>query len=236
MKTIISLPILVLCLFMYSCTSKIESSQQNKYPPLSNQQEVKIFGIGQLLPSNAESIKKISTGSKEFKADPNYDVVIRQAKFYARKAGGNAILVIDHLPPTGLGSPNHRMTIIILSIPLADNPDFPEEETATPGVDYAILYVYRYGGPGFTKNYNLVLGDSVICRVQNNFAKTLMIKEEGLKTIWAETAARSFVKIDFKFGKEYFLRCGIVASSAEGIPRLELVDSMTGRSELEYFK
>jgi hypothetical protein len=128
------------------------------------------------------------------------------------------------------------MTLNILSIPSTGDSDVQEEATAKPGVNYAILNVYRYGGPGFTKNYNLVLGDSVICRVQNNFSKTILIKQEGIKTVWAETAARSFVMIDFKFGKEYYLRCGIVASSAEGIPRLELVDSMIGKSELKYFK
>lgn len=236
MKSLAGLSIILLFLVTSSCTSKIASSQQKKYPPLNSQQEVKVFAIGQIIPRNSELIEKLSTGEKGFKADINYDIVIRQAKFFARKAGGNAIQIIDYTAPSALVSPKHRMTINILSIPVDENVYRQEEITTIPNINYAILHIYRYGGPGFAVNYNLVLGDSTICKVKNNFSTTIQIKKEGRKTIWAQTEARSFVIVDFKFGREYFLRCGIVEGSVVGIPKLELVNTMTGKSEMEYFK
>lgn len=236
MKSLVSLSITLLFLISFSCTSKIAAGQRKSYPPLSYQQEVKVFGIGQRIPSNSELIEKLSTGHKGFKADINYDIVIRQAKFFARKSGGNAIQIIDYLPPSALASPKHRMTINILSIPVDENADGQEEIAIIPNINYAILHIYRYGGPGFAINYNLVLGDSTICKVKNNFSTTIQIKKEGRKTIWAQTEARSFVIIDFKFGREYFLRCGVVEGAVVAIPKLELVNSMTGKLEMEYFK
>ena len=111
-----------------------------------------------------------------------------------------------------------------------------QAEETVPCIDYAILNVYRYGGSGFILAFNLVLGDSTICRIGNNSSEVIRIKKEGTKTIWAQTEVRSQVTIDFKFGKVYYLRCGVSMGAVVGIPKLEMVDSRTGKSEFASFR
>jgi hypothetical protein len=223
-------------ILVFSCTAQVTSSSKKNYPPLSSQQEVIIFGLDEQIPGDAVVIKKIKTGNKGFTADPDYDIVIRQARMAARRAGGNAIQILEHNPPTALGSPSHRIKANILSIPFIEERADEQSADIDPDADYAILHIYRYGGYGFLVGYNLVMGDSVICKVHNNFSTSVKVKKEGLQTIWAQTEARSHVQIDFEFGKEYYLRCGIATGSAVGIPMLEVVESRIAKSELEYFK
>ena len=84
--------------------------------------------------------------------------------------------------------------------------------------------------------YDLHLGDSTICRVKNNFKTTLYIKKDGLNTLWAKTETKSEVPIDVKMGKTYYLRCGITMGAFVGRPKLELIDSRTGKAEFQSFK
>jgi hypothetical protein len=232
-KTFSTLFILAILLTISSCTPGVSTSQIKAYAPLDPKQEVIVLGIDQQTPADAEIIKQIRTGDKGFSPDPNFDIVIRQAKFQARKSGGNAIKIIEHRAPTAFGSPVHRITADILRIPIVEELYMNETEEIIPGADFALLHVFRYGGYGFLISYNLVLGDSVLCKVRSNFTKTIMLKKEGPNVLWAQTEARSQALIDIKFGKEYYLRCSINTGAAVGIPKLELVDSATGKSELK---
>lgn len=84
--------------------------------------------------------------------------------------------------------------------------------------------------------FNLYLGDTVICKVRNNFKTTVHIKKDGLNTLWAKTESKSEVPIDIEFGKTYYLRCEVTMGALVGRPKLELVDNKTGKLEFESFK
>lgn len=224
--------LLLICLYGF----EMNAQKPDSYPVLNTNQDIIVFGIGNKVPADARVIKRIRTGEKGFKPDCDYDVIIRLAKLAARKSGGNAIKIITHTPPTALGNYKHRLTADILHI---ENPeevkDRMDEEVKTDD-DFAILHVYRYGGPGFLVGYNIMMSDTVLCRVRNNFSEIFLIREEGIKTLWAQTEARSQVSIDFRFGNEYYLRCDFNMGAVVGIPKLELVDRKSGESELEYFR
>ena len=132
-----------------------------------------------------------------------------------------------------MGSSCHRITAKILKVKDIEN--FAQKEEELLDVDYAILNVYRYGGYGAAVNFDLYLGDSVICRVINNFKTTLYIKKDGRNTLWAKTEAKSEVPINVKMGKTYYLRCSIGMGAFVGRPQLELVDNKTGKIEFESF-
>ena len=111
-----------------------------------------------------------------------------------------------------------------------------EEEETLLDVDYAILNVYRYGGRGSLMSYDLYLGDSILCRVRNNFKTTLRIKKDGLNSLWAKTEKKAEVSIDVEIGKTYYLRCGVSIGVLVGRPQLELIDGKTGKTEFETFE
>lgn len=222
-------------IFFSSCSHRVSTSLSKSYPALNYQQEVVVIGLDQPAPENTEVLGQVKLGDTGFSTKCNYDMAIDKAKLEARKAGGNAIKIIEHRPPSLMGSSCHRITANILKIDDIQNYSAEAEEEVLLDVDYAILNVYRYGGPGVLVGYDLFLGDSVICRVRNNFKTTIHIHKDGLNTLWARTEVKSEVPIDVKMGKEYYLRCGIGMGAFVGHPKLELIDSKTGKVEFTSF-
>ena len=235
MKKLNVLMMLTALVFFNSCSPKISTSITKTYSPLDYKQEVIVIGLDQAEPDSSESLGEVKIGDTGFSIDCGYDVVIDKAKVEARKAGGNAIKIIEHKPPTAMGSSCHRITAKILKLKDIEY-YLPTDNDTLLNVDYAILNVYRYGGTGALVNYDLYLGDSVICRVQNNYKTTLYIKKDGLNTIWAKTESKSEIPIDIQMGKTYYLRCGITMGILVGRPKLELVDRKIGKAEFESFK
>lgn len=236
MKKLQGLFVIVGFIFFSSCSPKISTSLSKSYPPLDYKQEVLVIGLDQAVPENSEVLGQVKIGDTGFSTNCDYDIVIDKAKLEARKAGGNAIKIIEHTPPSAMGSSCHRITAKILKIENIENYTPKVEQEVLLDVDYAILNVYRYSGAGALVSYNLYLGDSVICRVKNNFKTTLHIKKDGLNSLWAKTEAKSEVPIDVKMGKTYYLRCGITMGAFVGHPKLELIDSKTGKAEFESIK
>lgn len=236
MKKLHGLMIISALIFFSSCNPKISTSISKSYPALDYKQEVVVFGLDQSEPDNAEVLGQVKIGDAGLSTNCSYDIVMDKAKLEARKAGGNAIKIIEHKPPTAMGSECHRITARILKVENIENYRPKAEEEVLLNVDYAILNVYRYSGTGALVSYDLYLGDSVICRVKNNFKTTLHIEKDGLNTLWARTEAKSEVPIDIKMGKTYYLRCEITMGAFVGHPKLELIDSKTGKAEFESFK
>jgi len=235
MKKIHGLLFISVLILFSSCGPRISTSISRTYPPLDYRQEVVVIGLEQTEPDDAEILGQVKIGDTGFSTECSYEIVIDKAKLEARKAGGNAIKIIKHKPPT-MGSTCHRITAKILKVENIENFAPKVEEEVLSDVDYAILNVYRYSGPGALVGYDLYLGDSIICRVKNNFKTTIHIKKDGLNTLWASTEAKLEVPIDIKMGKTYYLRCGITMGAFVGHPKLELIDGKTGKAEFESFK
>lgn len=218
-----------------ACGPRVVTNLEHHYETLDYKAKVLVLDLDEAIPSDAEELGDIKLGDTGFSTNCNYDVVIEKAKFEARKAGGNALKIIEHKRPS-LMSSCHRITAKILRVTNVDAYENNEQEPFIEGVDYAVLNVYRYSGAGFLIGYNLHLNDSIICRVKNNFKRTIQIKELGQDTIWAKTESKKSIPITIEKGKTYFLRCGIEMGFFVGKPTLELVDYKTGKKEFESFK
>ena len=225
-------------IFLGSCNPKITTSLSKSYAPLDYREEVVVIGLNQPEPDDAETLGQVKIGDTGFSTNCDYNVVIDKAKLEARKAGGNAIKIIKHIPPSIMGSSCHIITANILKISDIESLSFENNEymeDVLSDVDYAILNVYRYSGAGAIVSYDLFLGDSIICRVQNNYKTTLHITKDGLNTLWARTESKDEIPIDIKIGQTYYLRCGIAMGAFVGRPKLELIDKKTGKAEFESF-
>ena len=235
MRNLVNVSVILVLFVLASCSPKVMTNLNKKYEPLDYEQDVVVIGLTEGIPNDSEELGQVKIGDSGFTTNCDYEVVVGKAKDEARKAGGNAIKITEHKPPTVFGSSCHRITATILKL---QNPEdyvanIPEEELLD--VDYAIINVYRYSGAGALVNYDLHLGDSVICRVKNNFKTTVHTKIDGMNTLWAKTEAKAEVPVDLEYGRVYYVRCGIGMGIFVGQPTIELVDSKTGKAEFEAF-
>lgn len=103
MKKLRGLMIISALIFFSSCNPKISTSISKSYPALDYKQEVVVFGLDQPEPDNAEVLGQVKIGDAGLSTNCGYDIVMDKAKLEARKAGGNAIKIIEHKPPTAMG-------------------------------------------------------------------------------------------------------------------------------------
>lgn len=235
-KLLYGLGISMLLIATNACSPKISTNLSKSYPTLEYNQDVAVIGLDQAEPAGSETLGQVRIGDAGFTANCGYDLVLDKAKLEARKAGGNAIKIIEHQQPSAFGSSCHRITAKILKVDDIGQLLVEEEEPVIQGADYAIVNVYRYSGAGPIINYDVYLGDSVICRVKNNYKTSVKVKKDGLNTLWAKTESKSEVPVDVKMGCQYYLRCSLVMGAFVGRPKLELVDWKTGKAEFESFK
>jgi len=219
-------------LLLTSCSAKLTSSLLKTYPPLHYKEEVKVFSINESVPPNAEKLGTVKIGDSGFSTNCNYSTVIDMAKIEARKVGGNALKITQHKQPDFL-STCHRISAIVFRIDSIENYIAKPEavDSSMLAKNYAVINVYRPSGAGFLVGYNLNLGDSVICRVKDDFCQSIKIYKDGYNTLWAKTEAKVEIPIKIEFGRTYYVRCGIDMGAFVGRPSLELVDSSTGKAE-----
>ena len=220
-----------------SCAPKISTTISKNYSALDYREEVRVLGLIDPVPTSSEELGIVKIGDTGFSTNCDWDVVIEKAKIEARKVGGNAIKIIEHTPPSIMGSSCHRITARILKVTDFGNIlNTATVDSSLINADFALLHVYRHSVVGALISFDLHLGDTVICRVNNKWKKTIKIRKDGLNTLWARTEVKKELPINIKFGNEYYVRCGITMGAFVGRPNIELVDIQTGRAEFQSIK
>lgn len=231
---------LILCLLGILLTSgapKIKMQLTKEYPPLDYREEVKISSLNDKTPILGEELAILSVGDNGFTTKCNFEEMIEYAKVEARKIGGNTIKIIEHKNPDFV-STCHRIIVKIYKLNSINilEPKPKVIDSVTTKKDYALVHIYRTGSIGFLVGYDLHLGDSVICRVETNWRKTIRIKKDGYNTLWARTETKAETPINIKLGEEYYIRCGISMGAFVGRPSLELVNNDIGKLEYSLVK
>jgi hypothetical protein len=228
---------LVACsLFFCLSAQKATTVIIKNYGTLDYKQDVQVFNLNDSIPSSSEFIGTTKIGDSGFTTNCSWETVVETAKLEARKIGGNAIKITEHLPPN-LASTCHRIKANILRVLNLDSiPIKTKKDSVIISSDYALLHIYRFSGVGAFIGYDLYLGDSVICRVSNKWKKTIKTRKDGLNTLWAKTEVKKELPVNFKMGHEYYIRCSITMGAFVGHPKLELMDNITGKAEYESLK
>lgn len=108
--------VLISALVFGSCAPTITTSLSKKYPPIDNTQEVKVIEMNQPVPENSEVLGSVRIDDTGFSTNCGWDVVVDLAKIEARKAGGDAIHITHHIPPSIFGSSCDRISANILKL------------------------------------------------------------------------------------------------------------------------
>ena len=107
-------------LILTSCSAKLTSSMQKTYAPLDYKEEVRVFGIEEEIPSNAEKLGTIKVGDSGFSVNCNYATVLDKAKTESRKIGGNVLKITKHKRPN-FWSSCHRITADVYKFDSIEN-------------------------------------------------------------------------------------------------------------------
>jgi hypothetical protein len=231
--------LLLISILLIACSPKVTTKLTKTYPTLDYKEEVTVLGITEKTPSTAIEIGIVRIGDTGFSINCGWDIVIEKAKMEARKVGGNVLKIIEHTPPSIMGSSCDRLTAKILKIENTEElKKIKKNEIAIvdSAWNYAKIFVYRPRGAGALVGYDLYLGDSVICRVKNNSKQEIKISKKGINLLWAKTESKSEIPIDIEFGKEYYLKCTIGMGILVGRPQLQLIDRIQGKSQYNSIK
>ncbi|HPH47721.1 MAG TPA: hypothetical protein PLJ60_20515 [Chryseolinea sp.] len=229
MKKIFIILIPVLCI---GCSAKITTNVTKGHNALAHDAEVIVLSLEEDIPPSAIDIGTVKIGDTGFTTNCGWNVIIEKAKMEARKSGGNVLKITEHIPPSTFGSSCDRIVAKILKI---ENPDelVKLKENEIVPIDstwnYAKLFVYRPGGVGALVGYDLHLGDTVICRVKNNWREEITITKKGSYALWAQTESKVEIPIEIEFGRIYYIRCGVGMGAFVGRPQLQLVDLTQGK-------
>ncbi len=225
MKRILTYLFISTLILLPSCTPLVTTNLEQSIPHSGTDESIKVFGLNSEIPVDAEVLGTIKIGDTGFTATKNctFQDVLNSAKGEAKKVGGNAIKIIDHIPPGT--STCHRITAKILR--LCDIKPSIYQEVGSLSSNYAILNIFCE--PDTIKiDYDLHLGDSVICSINNNLKTTIAVRKRGLNTIWAQVDKRTEIQINIEFGKAYYLKCDLLSVDTGKQPSIELVDPKDG--------
>lgn len=206
--------------------------------PLDAYGPVAVIDLTDPVPEMTEVLGHVKVGDTGLTTNCSYSTVIARAREAARQAGGNALQIIEHRPPTTFGSSCHRITAAILYVPqefLVDleHDSAPRPDSALLAEGCAVIHFYRFGGAGALVGYDIRFGDETVAQIQNNSRESMTIKALGEMTFWARTESRSEVTIPVEAGYHYYVRCGVDMGLLVGRPSLEWVDSRIGAPEFE---
>jgi hypothetical protein len=232
--------ILLLFVCLAACAPKISTQfLTNNYTPLDYREEVRVYDLQDPVPQNAEEIGTVKIGDTGFTTNCGWEAVLEKARLEARKGGGNALKIVAHQTPNLMTSSCHRITATILKVSNFNDvlvSTVPQQDTLLADVDYALLHVYRPSGVGPLVNYDLYLGDSLLCRVKNNWKQTIKVKKDGLNTLWAKTEKKVEAPINIEIGREYYVRCAVTMGALVGRPEVEVVSKAAGKMEFQSIK
>jgi len=227
----------IVLLVVTSCSPKVSKSFQKSYAPLDYREEVLVLDLYTPIPEGADDMGKIKIGDTGFTTNCDWNTVIEMAKIEARKVGGNVIKITKHKPPSAGSSTCHRITASVLRIENTEKLALTlKNDDVAADWDYALVHFYRFGGTGALINYDIHLGNNVICRSQSKWKTSVQVYNLGNNTLWASTESKTEIPVNFEPGREYYVRCGIQMGVLVGRPTLQLVDKRTGSAEFNSIK
>ena len=219
---------LICCFFLMNCsTFNLKNYTNQKIC------DITIFENSQKLPYESIVLKN-KTLCTNILHPIEFDSLVFKAKLFALSAGGNAIKIISKRPQNNfLNKMTFKLKFEVIK--LKDNV-IPYKNNEFVLKDFVKLKIYRYDYKSLRKFY-LKTCDTVI-EVKNRFRKEIVIKQPKDCKIWAEMGSNKTKKIDIHLqkGKSYFVKCRTIPKLLTVIPNIELMDSIRGSKEYDFFE
>lgn len=169
MKTTRFFTLIILAFGFCSCSPKVHKHIIKEMHPVGNDTEVAVYGIGDVVPENAEVIGNVSVLDGGFTSHCDWETVLETAKQEVRAAGGNGIEIVQHSYPGQNGSSCHQITAYMLNISDDIEPIALSEEAQEDFHDYVVM-----------KD-----GDTIPCRItdKTNNTITFLYERNGIRRL-----------------------------------------------------
>lgn len=249
--------LLIFALFFSGCSPTITKQIWNTYPPNPND-SIKVYELGQDIDYKYEDLGIIKLENEDFSGLSNYKKVIDFAKNEARKIGGNAIKILDHINPqaemVGFGvvfTTTHNIVFKVIKVSEEKRQTENHIQDSTTLNKNAILYFYEqknayashFNRPSLVESmafnmgygYQILLDDSLIVKMGKRWNKSVVQTQmTGSHTIRAKIKQGIFnIPINIETGKNYFIR---FKYSISGRRIFELVENELGEFEFSIVK
>ena len=152
-----------------SCSPKVHKHIIKEMHPVSNETEVTVYGIGDVVPENAEVIGNVSVVDGGFTTHCDWETVLETAKQEVRAAGGNGIEIVQHSYPGQNGSNCHQIAAYMLNISDDIEPIALSETAKENFHDYVVLKE----------------GDTIPCLITDKTDKTIafLYERNGIRRL-----------------------------------------------------
>ena len=191
------------------------------------------------VPANAMKLGSIKAGNNATQTNCDYEAVVADAKDQARAMGGNLVKLTELIAPAFVS----KCFKIKADVYHVDHmPDYRYKQIGSKNgadlPDHATLYIYRLKDTMLLgTSYHVHLNDdSVICTVKSKSRDSVTIYNEGTIKLWAATEKKAEVPIDVKFGRSYYVRCGLIKGEIRMVPVITIVDNDMGEREYGILK
>ncbi len=131
--------LVILAVWLCSCSPKVHKHIIKERHPVGNDTEVTVYNIGEVVPENAEVIGNVSVLDGGFTTRCDWETVLETAKQEVRAAGGNGIEIVQHSFPGQNGSYCHQITAYMLNISDDIEPVALSETAKENFHDYVVL-------------------------------------------------------------------------------------------------
>ncbi len=105
--------LLLLVIGTFSCSPKIVTNAIKPYPPAKEYAELPVYQDKSEVPDEAEVIGDVFVGESGLTTQCSYNYVVYCAQEEARKIGGTALLIVEHIRPSFM-STCHQISAMIL--------------------------------------------------------------------------------------------------------------------------
>lgn len=217
------------------CAPKVKTKLLgNSYPVLPYSEKVILVTPKNSLPSTAQYLGDLKVKDAGFTTDCEYDRMIQEAKFAARKVGSNVLKVTKVMPPDAQ-STCYRIKAELYRLQEADKESLIASLSMGSHVpqDSSRIVVYRPGNYGALVNYKFRIDDEDFFKVTPNSINAICVPAKESAVIWAMTEAREEVPTELVGGTTYYVRCGLRMGVFVGTPKIEIVSEERGRIELD---
>lgn len=161
-------------------------------------QSISVLGIRDSLQGKYSNLGVIKFTDNGFNSHCNFFEVINDLKKQATFLGGNTIKLNEIKTPTVLGSTCFRMTACVLTC------EKTQIKPSKLDSNCALIHVACFKGSYV--DFDLRLGDSIICTVRDNWRKTIKITNEGPNYLWIK-GFKGNISVDIQKGTEYYVYC-----------------------------
>ena len=169
MKRLALFAMALAAVFMSSCSPKVHKHIIKEMHPVDNDTEVTVYGIGDVVPENAEVIGNVSVLDGGFTTHCDWETVLETAKQEVRAAGGNGIEIVQHSYPGQNGSNCHQIAAYMLNISDDIEPVAMSETAKENFHDYVVMKE----------------GDTIPCLITDKTEKTItfLYERNGIRRL-----------------------------------------------------